>query len=180
MAADRQAVRAMQERLAQRLQDAHSENYDMAAWLAVRSASAAYLLPLSQAGEVFPWGGVQRVPYTKPWFAGIANVRGSLAGVVDLAALLGHPVPRSEAALAACSLVAFNPALELNTALLVDDLQGLRATTAWATSEAPPADAPAFFGPVYVDAQGARWQELQLQLLAQSADFLDIRAAPVG
>jgi len=119
------------------------------------------------------------VPYTKAWFFGIANLRGSLVAVVDLALLLGHAeAPRSEAQLAACSLVSFNPAMELNATLLVDSLQGLRASASWSASEAPPADAPPFFGPLYTDAQGEKWQELQLQRLAQSADFLDIRAQP--
>jgi len=174
--ANSQAVREMQARLAQRLEKIHSENFAIAAWLAVRCAARNYLLPLAQAGEVSSWPGVQRVPYTKAWFAGIANLRGSLVAVVDLALLLGHGAARSEAQLAACSLVSFNPALDLNATLLVDSLQGLRASASWAGSEAPPPDAPPFFGPVYADAQGEKWQELQLQRLAQSADFLDIRA----
>ncbi|MDP3310991.1 MAG: chemotaxis protein CheW, partial [Polaromonas sp.] len=35
---------------------------------------------------------------------------------------------------------------------------------------------PAFFGHSYVDANGATWQEINLQSLAQQAHFLTISA----
>jgi twitching motility protein PilI len=148
--ANREALRDLQSRLAGRLQAA--------------------------PGEIFPWAGVQPVPYTKPWFLGIANLRGTLAGVIDLASLLGHGVARSEPALAESSLLAFNAALEVNAALLVDRLQGLRSADAFVRTEAAPEHSPAFFGPVHIDEAGHRWQELQLQRLSQTSEFLSIRA----
>jgi twitching motility protein PilI len=162
--ANREALRDLQSRLAGRLQAARSEGVKVAAWLAV------------QSGEIFPWAGVQPVPYTKPWFLGIANLRGTLAGVIDLASLLGHGVARSEPALAESSLLAFNAALEVNAALLVDRLQGLRSADAFVRTEAAPEHSPAFFGPVHIDEAGHRWQELQLQRLSQTSEFLSIRA----
>lgn len=174
--ANREALRDLQSRLAGRLQAARSEGVKVAAWLAVQAGGRGYLLPLSQSGEIFPWTGVQPVPYTRPWFLGIANLRGTLAGVIDLAALLGHGVARSEPALAESSLLALHAALEVNAALLVDRLQGLRGAEAFVATEAAPAHSPAFFGPVHVDAAGHRWQELQLQRLSQTAEFLNIRA----
>jgi twitching motility protein PilI len=154
--ANREALRDLQSRLAGRLQAARSEG--------------------GQSGEIFPWAGVQPVPYTKPWFLGIANLRGTLAGVIDLASLLGHGVARSEPALAESSLLAFNAALEVNAALLVDRLQGLRSADAFVRTEAAPEHSPAFFGPVHIDEAGHRWQELQLQRLSQTSEFLSIRA----
>ena len=67
--------------LAGRLQAARSEGVSVAAWLAVQAGGRDYLLPLNQAGEIFPWTGVQPVPYTQAWFLGIANLRGALMGV---------------------------------------------------------------------------------------------------
>lgn len=90
---------------------------------------------------------MQPVPYTKPWFLGIANLRGTLAGVIDLASLLGHGVTRSEPALAESSLLAFNAALEVNAALLVDRLQGLRSADAFVRTEPAPEHSPAFSAP---------------------------------
>lgn len=174
--ANREALRELQNRLASRLQAAKSEGTSVSSWLAVEAAGQFFLLPLAQSGEIFSWSGVQRVPYTQPWFMGVANLRGELLGVVDLAALLGQSAPRTEQSLAEASLLAVNSALEVNVALLVERLAGLRGTEAFVSSQAPAADAPPFFGTVYVDASGVRWQELNLQILSQHSDFLSISA----
>lgn len=174
--ANREALRELQLRLATRLQAARSEALSVSSWLAVESAGQNYLLPLVQSGEIFPWTSVQPVPYTRDWFLGVANLRGGLTGVVDLARLMGHGGVRSELALGESSLLAFNAALDVNAALLVDRLAGLRGTDAFVRSEPPKDDAPDFFGTTYIDASGARWQELNLQVLSQHPAFLSIGA----
>ena len=116
------------------------------------------------------------MPYTQSWFLGVANLRGGLVGVVDLAGLLGSAAPRTEQALAESSLLAFNAALDVNAALLVDRLAGLRGTDAFVSSEPPAEDAPSFFGTTYIDSSGTRWQELNLQILSQHPAFLSISA----
>ena len=99
-----------------------------------------------------------------------------MAGVIDLAAFLGAPSTRTEQALTETRLLALNAALEINVALLVDRLAGLRGTEAFVASEPPADGAPAFFGSTYLDASGARWQELNLQALSQDPAFLSISA----
>lgn len=174
--ANREALKELQTRLAARLQQAKAEGVAVASWLAVESGTRHYLLPLAQSGEIFPWAGVQAVPYTQPWFLGVANLRGTLTGVVDLAGLLGGAPPRQEQALLESSLLALNPALEVNAALLVDRLVGLRGAQAFVASETPQDEAAAYWGSTHIDAQGTRWQELNLQALAQHAAFLSIGA----
>lgn len=172
----REALRELQVRLASRLQAAKTEDLSVSSWLAVESAGQSYLLPLGHAGEIFPWSVVQAVPYTQPWFKGVANLRGTLAGVIDLAAFLGVDRVRTEQSLAETSLVALNAALNVNAALLVDRLAGLRGTEAFVSSESPAEGASAFYGSTYLDASGARWQELNLQALSQAPAFLSISA----
>ncbi len=174
--ANREALRELQTRLAARLQAARFEGSSVSSWLAVESAGRRFLLPLGQSGEIFSWAGVQPVPYTQDWFLGVANLRGSLIGVVDLAGLLGQPVARTEQALGEASLLAFNAALEVNAALLVDRLAGLRGTDAFVDSAPPGADAPPYFGTTYLDADGIPWQELNLQALSRHPAFLSISA----
>ena len=174
--ANREALRELQVRLASRLQAARDEGLSVSSWLAVESAGNYYLLPLGHAGEIFPWTVVQHVPYTQKWFLGVANLRGGLTGVVDLAALLGEAPVRTDQALSESSLLALNPALEVNAALLVDRLAGLRSTDAFVASEPPADDAPVFFGTTYIDSNGTRWQELNLQALSQHNAFLSISA----
>jgi len=173
--ANREALRELQTRLAGRLQAA-GEGVSVSSWLAVESAGQRYLMPLGQSGEIFAWPGVQSVPYTQKWFLGVANLRGTLVGVVDLAALLGQPSVRSEQSLSETSLLAFNAALEVNAALLVDRLSGLRGLDAFLSSEPAPQGAPSYYGSIYVDSQGQRWQELNLQTLSQHPTFLGIGA----
>lgn len=174
--ANREALRELQLRLASRLQAARTESGTVSSWLAVELAGSPYLVPLAHAGEIFPWPVVQAVPYTQDWFLGVANLRGGLAGVIDLARFLGASPVRTEQAMTETSLLALNSALELNAALLIDRLAGLRGTTAFEACEPPPENAPAFFGNVYRDGAGVRWQELDLQALSQNPAFLGISA----
>lgn len=171
---NRDTLRDFQSRLASRLQEARVSGV-AASWLAVEAGGARLLFPLSHSGEIFPWTRVQPVPYVQPWFLGVANLRGGLSGVVDIGAFLsGQPVaPRTDFAYAQCRLVALNPLLDVNCALLVDRLLGLRSVDAFVASSEPPADT-AFLGHRYEDAQGLTWQELNLQLLSRNPSFLSI------
>jgi twitching motility protein PilI len=175
--ANREALRQLQSRLASRLQAAKTEGVQ-AAWLAVEASGRNYLFPLTQSGEIFPYTPTQTVPYTQGWFLGVANLRGGLFGVVDLASFVSGnpPVQRSDAGRAESRLVALNTLLEVNCALLIDRLAGLRGMDAFLTSTEPPAGSPDYFGSGYTDANGAYWQELNLQALAQQPQFLSISA----
>ena len=175
--ANREALRELQSRLASRLQAARTEGVQ-AGWLAVESAGSKYLFPLSQAGEIFPYAAPQAVPYTQNWFLGVANLRGGLYGVVDLASFVSGKAPaqRSDAGRAESRLVALNQLLEINCALLIDRLSGLRNTDAFTSSSDAPEGAPDYFGSGYTDASGAYWQEINLQALSQQPQFLSISA----
>ncbi len=183
--ANRDALRELQVRLAQRLEAARDTG-QQAAWLAVEAGGTRWLLPLAQAGEIFPYSAPLPVPYTQDWFLGVANLRGGLWGVADLAAFAGGhpPAPRTEADLAQARFVTLNPALEVNSALLVDRLAGLRGLDDFCAS-APAAacaagtaagEVPRWFGSLYTDPQGVCWQEVNLQALSQQPQFLGIVA----
>ncbi len=175
--ANREALRELQSRLASRLQAARTEGVQ-ASWLAVESAGARYLFPLAQSGEIFPFASPQPVPYTQAWFLGVSNLRGGLYGVVDLASFVAGRAPhaRSDAIRAESRLVALNAAMEVNCALLIDRLAGLRNLDAFTASAKPPEGSPDYFGSGYTDASGAYWQELNLQALSQQPQFLSISA----
>lgn len=179
--ANREALRELQSRLAQRLLAAHDPG-QQAAWLAVEAGGARWLLPLAQAGEIFPFTGPHPaphpVPYTQPWFLGVSNLRGGLWGVADFAGFVAGaaPAPRSDAALAEARLVTLHPALEVNSALLVDRLAGLRGLEAFSASAPAPDGSPPWYGSQYTDPQGACWQEVNLQVLSQQPQFLGIVA----
>lgn len=175
--ANREALRELQTRLASRLKAARNEELSVR-WLAAHVGSARYLFPLAQCGEIFPWAPVQSAAYTQAWFMGVANLRGGLCGVVDLVRFMSPttPVVRSDAALSECSLLAFNADMEVNCALLVDQLNGLRGLDSFAASVPAKDGVPSYFGPVHTDAAGLTWQEINLLNLSQLPSFLSISA----
>ncbi len=175
--ANREALRELQTRLASRLKAARTEEVS-ASWLAVTVGESHCLFPLSQSGEIFPVSHIQSVPYTQPWFKGVTNLRGSLCGVVDLASFMGDPLNLGALDLSQSdlSVVTFNTALEINCALLVGSLAGLRKRDAFVSARPPQEGAPAYFGNQFVDANGVSWQEINLQTLSQFPEFLSISA----
>jgi twitching motility protein PilI len=181
--ANREALRELQARLASRLQAARSEGMSVA-WLAVMAGGQRYLLPLGQAGEIFPLANLQPVPYSKSWFRGVVNVRGSLLGVVGLSDFVAtHGIEQDKVSAKApvavnneASVITLNALLDVNCALHVDALSGLRGSDAFTASEPAQAGAPAYFGNRLRDAQGEYWQEINLRALAHSPQFLSISA----
>jgi twitching motility protein PilI len=175
--ANREAIRELQARLASRLQAARTEGVSVA-WLAVRAGGQNYLLPLGQSGEIYPLSNLQSVPYARPWFRGVLNIRGGLYGVVDMAAFVadGGGVARTEPVAQDPSVVTLHAALEVNCALQVDGLSGLRGADAFTSSVPPASGDPDYFGNRFVDSAGDHWQEINLRTLSQSPQFLSISA----
>lgn len=170
--ANKQALRDLQSRLAERLRAARSQVRGQS-WLAIECGGRGFLLPLREAGEIFALAPIVPVPYTHPWFLGVANLRGHLHGVVDLAGFLGikmHDTGREQS-----RLVGFNQALDINCVLMVDRLSGLRSDDDL-TPEPPDLSAPrpGFAGANLRDASGRLWQELKLSALAGDEAFLKI------
>ena len=175
--ANREALRELQVRLASRLQSARSEGMSVA-WLAVRVGGQNLLFPLGQSGEIFPLVSLQPVPYSRTWFRGVLNIRGGLYGVVDLAGFIAFDTggARALSSVHEASVVTLNNALEVNAALQVDGLLGLRGADAFASSSSPEPGAPAYFGNRFLDVTGDQWQEIDLRILSQSPQFLSISA----
>jgi twitching motility protein PilI len=175
--ANKEALRELQTRLAQRMQVARNEPATHA-WLAVDCAGQGLLLPLDQAGEIFNAGRIMAVPHTRPWFSGVANLRGGLHGVVDLAVFLGlRDRGTREHGAEGARLVAMNPSLGVNCALLVDRLAGLRhENDLTSQAEEGPVVRPGFAGTSWRDGAGRTWQEIKLAALAADMQFLAIAA----
>lgn len=177
---NREALRELQTRLAQRLQtggaDAHA-----ATWLAFECAQQGLVVALPTAGEIFPLCPLLPVPHTKPWFLGVANLRGQLHGVVDLAAFLGLRAPLTQEHLrdaqrTPARLLAFNATLGSHCAVLIDRLAGLRSANQLHPAPAQDDSSPVFAPTQWRDDLGRTWQELDLSLLARYEHYLGIAA----
>ena len=174
--ANKQALRDLQSRLAERLQTARTQARGQS-WLAVECNGRGLLLPLREAGEIFALAPIMPVPHSHRWFLGVANLRGHLHGVVDLAGFLGvkgggagpEPMGREQS-----RLIGFNHAFDINCALMVDRLSGLRSEADLTVEPVSPGARPAFAGTQLRDGSGRLWQELLLSELASDDAFLKI------
>lgn len=181
---NKQALRELQQRLAQRMQAAREQTRS-ASWLAVEAGGVPLLLSLRQAAEIFTPVPLKPLPYAQPWMLGVANLRGGLHTVVDTAGFLGLREVAETAAAARVDtsqnrLITINPELGINCALLVDRLVGLRGEEQLQPAdvkidgEADGGTLPPFAGPLLQDAQGRRWQVLDLEALSRHPQFLRI------
>lgn len=146
-----------------------------------------WLIDLAESGEVVPLPPLTPAPLTRPWFAGVANIRGALYSVVDFAAWRGGlPTPRN----AQARLLLIGAKHGSNSALLVERALGLRPLSAFrSAAEAGPESislarrgemepgaevvAP-WFGAQLIDSAGERWMQLEIATLLVTPAWVDI------
>ena len=165
-AARRASLRQYQEQLLERMQAARTSSGARAHQLGVEIGGARYLLDLVEAGEIVPLPALAPVPLTQPWYLGLANVRGHLLGVVDLARYLqpdAGTAPAGTAPASGARLVTFAPVLGFPCALLVGRVVGLRHA----------ADMAGVDGRLR-DTEGEEWIPLSLAALAREERFLQV------
>ncbi len=167
---DRPSLRRFQEDLARRIAAAagaaHAE-----VRLGVSCASRLWLLKLPDAGEIVAIPPLTPVPLTRPWFRGMASIRGILYAVIDLGQFLGEP-PAAMGQHTRLLLVGRH--YGMNSALMVERVLGLRNLRDFAVAER--SQGAAWLGAEYTDAQGQRWCELEISVLVTASEFLDVAA----
>jgi len=166
-------LRAFQQELATRLAAKTAAQVEQSR-LGIACAGEQWLIRLADAGEVIAIPQMATVPLTKPWYLGIANIRGNLYGVIDFAGFLGHPLEPVTPGASQARLVLFGPRVgELRAGLIVHRVLGLRNLADLARNDTP-ADAPGWYGSRWTEANGNVWQEIDLARLAQDPAFLQV------
>lgn len=165
-AARRTRLREYQEQLLERMQAAKGGGGAPIQQLGMQVGATRYLLDLLEAGEIVSSAPLARVPLTQPWYLGLANVRGTLVGVIDLARYLGEDRP-SPGASSSMRLVTFAPTLGFNCALLADRVYGLRQAGSMQRE-----------GGVLRDADDNLWTPLSLAALVREERFLHVAQQP--
>ena len=156
----RTRLRDYQAQLLARMQAAQSGAFHDHHQLGVAIGGARYLLELTEAGEIVPPTPLAGVPLTQPWYLGLANVRGSLLGVIDLARYVDAG---ASAAGPDARLVSLAPRLGFNCALLVTRVYGLRRASAMEN-----------LGAMLRDTDGQTWTPLSLAALVREERFLHV------
>ena len=164
--AARISLRDYQRELAARLQSAASRH--LSSKLGLQVGAEPWLVDLAEAAEVVPVPPITPVPLARPWFRGVANIRGNLYGVVDFSVYLGGAAAvASEQA----RLLLLSERFRMGCALLVDRSLGLRNPEELRPLAAQAPRAP-WLRAEYGDAAGARWKELNVAQLVQQPEFL--------
>jgi len=163
------SLRDFSAQLAQRLAEAPARELQ-AARLGVRIANRGYLVDMTSVGEVVPLASIARVPWTRPWFRGLANVRGRLVGVYDLPQMAGEEPLRDEQAL---QLLVLGESLKVNAALLITRAFGLRSAKDLDALPETGAEAP-WEGARFRDSGGTTLTELNLARLVADERFASI------
>ncbi len=78
---------------------------------------------MALAGEIVSLPDIAPVPWTRPWYRGLANVRGRLIGVVDLLHLMGREPLAPEQTQ---QLLVLGEVLGVNAGILVTRAFGIR------------------------------------------------------
>jgi twitching motility protein PilI len=159
-------LKEFQEVLARRLREAALEQSDSR--LAFESGARRYLVKLDDSGEVLPLPEITRVPLTRPWFLGIASVRGNLVSVVDWAAFGGQP-PSSRTA--ESRLVLLAERFGARCGLVVAKMLGLKSVQGMQRIEASGEEQP-WITACHRDGDGGEWWELDLAALCAAPAFL--------
>ena len=172
-------LRAFQQELSERLK--HKTAAEVGSLrLAIECFDTLWLVRLIDTGEVLPVPPVTPVPLTRPWFLGIANVRGALHGVIDFAAFLGgRSEVRGAGAIAATQarLVLLGARFsEIHAGLLVDRVLGLRNLADFKPGTEGAAGARSWATKTWQDGNGKEWRELDLGGLAADPEFMQIGA----
>jgi twitching motility protein PilI len=159
-------LREFQQSVLDRLQAQAAGGSSRVSTLGVQVGNEFWLVDMSDINEVLPPPLLTKVPLTKPWYCGVANIRGNLYSIVDFGVYTGGAVIPHEGqsrVLLASQKFAFN------AGLLVSRVLGLRNATDWESSEEG--------GETRLkDGNGQVWHKLEMTQLLEQPEFLQIGA----
>jgi twitching motility protein PilI len=166
----RTQLREFQAQLVQRMHAAKSGADAHVNQLGIQIGSLRALISLAQAGEIVPLNAITPVPLTQDWYLGVANIRGNLVSVADLARFNGGPLTAIDKD---TRILAFGPSLNFNAGLLVSRVLGLRSMAQLSPAESAEPGA-AWCSATLVDHEGQHWQQLDLEQAVRDPRFLQI------
>lgn len=136
--------------------------------LGVTVGGKRLLVNLNDVREVIPVPPVQSVPLTQPWFLGVANIRGNLYNITDLAQFLGMP-PTAKSS--NTRILLLNSETTTQAALVIGSLVGLRSIDTMKAKDS--ATEEVFFNKqTYEDAENNEWLEVDIDMLVRDKDFI--------
>jgi len=163
------SLRDFQEYLAGRLKTA-AQGKGGASWLGIQTGDESWLVDLADSGEIIQAPQLAGVPLVRPWFAGIANIRGNLYAVSDFSLFRGGPATPQNAS---TRLLLVGVKHGSNAALLVTRMLGLKNPEDF-TSVPSGKNEPVWAAACFTDRQGKLWRKLAVRDLLVDQDFMNI------
>ena len=139
-----------------------------AGYLGVVIGGKNVLVNLQEISETLPIMDIHPVPLVKPWFLGVANVRGVLYAINDLAQLVENTTTQISSS---ARLLLISDSVTNNVAFLVDKLVGLRKLEEMKIGETMPDDNICLKEQTYQDGENRTWYMLDCDKLVRSKDF---------
>jgi twitching motility protein PilI len=163
------SLRDYQTSILARLEDVKKAGAEApAGYLGVVIGSKNVLVNLQEISETLPVSDIQRVPIVKPWFIGVANVRGVLYAINDLAQMLENTFTSISSN---ARLLLMSDTVTSNVAFVVDKMIGLRKLDEMKLREEAAEETACLKTQTYEDAENRVWHMLDCDKLVRSKEF---------
>ena len=139
-----------------------------AGYLGVVIGGKNVLVNLQEISETLPIMDIHPVPLVKPWFLGVANVRGVLYAINDLAMLVENTFTQISSS---ARLLLISESVTNNVAFLVDKLVGLRKLEDMQLGETMLDESLCLKAQTFKDVENNTWYMLDCDKLVNSKDF---------
>jgi len=136
-------------------------------------AGCQFVAPMEQVSEIISVPSLTRLPGVKSWVQGVANIRGRLIPVMDLASFTQSESKSIDLSKKRLLIVESGDVLN---GLVVDSVEGMQHFPVEAFSETPgksPEDFNSFLHGSYLH-NNSQWTVIALHDLVVSADFMQI------
>ena len=163
-------LREYQTSILARLENAKKAGAESSAgYLGVVIGSKNVLVSLREISETLPVADIHPVPIVKPWFLGVANVRGVLYAINDLAQLLESTFTNISSN---TRLLLISEAAVTNVAFVVEKMIGLRNINDMKPHEVKAEeDSVCLKAQTYQDDENRIWHMLDCDKLVRSKEF---------
>lgn len=166
--AHRISLREFQEQLAQRL--AHSQEDERRSLLAFEAGNQRWLIDLADTHEVLPVPPLSTVPLSRNWFRGLANVRGTLYGIVDWSRFHEDDAIGTSGA---ARIVLLHARHGVGCGLLVSRTSGLRSADDFTPDTSKDEASRPWISAVMRDDADRPWLHMDVARLIRQPEFLD-------
>lgn len=139
-----------------------------AGYLGVVIGSKNVLVNLQEISETLPIMDIHRIPIVKPWFLGVANVRGVLYAINDLAQMLESTFTSISSN---ARLLLISDAVTSNVAFVVDKMIGLRKLDEMNLRKETEDESVCLKAQTYQDDENRVWYMLDCDKLVRSKEF---------